>query len=248
MIYTAGTTGKPKGALRRASDPADAAAAHRRARTAWRPTTSTWWPGPLYHSAPGRLRPLRAHARADGGRHAEVRGRGRAARDRAPPVHDARSWRPPCSSASSTCRPTSARRYDVSSMRSIVVAAAPCPMRVKEEILAWFGPVLYEFYGSTELGVNTVLGPDDMLRKPHSCGRAAPGVELAVLDDAGHPLPAGEPGELYVRRNDGDVRRATTRTPQATARDRAGRLARASATWRGWTPRGSSSSATASAT
>jgi acyl-CoA synthetase (AMP-forming)/AMP-acid ligase II len=94
-------------------------------------------------------------------------------------------------------------RYDVSSMRSIVMAAAPCPMRVKEEILAWFGPVLYEFYGSTELGVNTVLAPGDMLRKPSSCGRAAPGVELAVLDDAGQPLPAGQPGELHVRRGPG---------------------------------------------
>jgi acyl-CoA synthetase (AMP-forming)/AMP-acid ligase II len=92
-------------------------------------------------------------------------------------------------------------RYDVSSVRSIVMAAAPCPMRVKEEILAWFGPVLYEFYGSTELGVNTVLAPQDMLRKPHSCGRAAPGVELAVLDDDGRPLPAGQAGELHVRRD-----------------------------------------------
>src|SRR4030095_14734459 len=72
-------------------------------------------------------------------------------------------------------------RHDVSSMRSIVVAAAPCPMRVKEAVLAWFGPVLYEFYGSTELGVNTVLEPGDMLRKPRSCGRAAPGVAPAVL-------------------------------------------------------------------
>src|SRR2546426_1084940 len=95
------------------------------------------------------------------------------------------------------------KRYDVGSMRSIVVAAAPCPMRVKEEVLAYFGPVLYEFYGSTELGINTILGPEDMLRKPGSCGRAAPGVELAILDDGGRPLPAGQPGELHVRRYEG---------------------------------------------
>jgi acyl-CoA synthetase (AMP-forming)/AMP-acid ligase II len=94
-------------------------------------------------------------------------------------------------------------RYDVSSMRVIVVAGAPCPMRVKEEVVRVFGPVLYEFYGSTELGVNTVLRPEDVLRKPGSCGRAAAGLELAVLDADGRPLPAGQPGELFVRRHAG---------------------------------------------
>jgi len=85
-------------------------------------------------------------------------------------------------------------------MKVLVVAAAPCPMRVKEQAMQYFGPTLYEFYGSTELSVNTILRPEDVLRKPGSCGRAAPGIELAILDDAGAPVPVGEPGELYVRR------------------------------------------------
>jgi acyl-CoA synthetase (AMP-forming)/AMP-acid ligase II len=88
-------------------------------------------------------------------------------------------------------------------MRVIVMAAAPCPMRVKEEVIRYFGPVLYEFYGSTELGINTVLRPEDMLRKPGSCGTAAPGVDLTILDDDGRPVPAGTPGELHVRRGEG---------------------------------------------
>ena len=92
------------------------------------------------------------------------------------------------------------RRYDVSSMRVIVVAGAPCPMQVKEDVARVLGPVLYEFYGSTELGINTVLRPEDVLRKPNSCGRAAPGTELAILDDAGQPVAPGTPGTLYVRR------------------------------------------------
>src|SRR5260370_6243290 len=89
-------------------------------------------------------------------------------------------------------------RYDVSSMRAIIMAAAPCPMSVKEAVVAYFGPALYEFYGSSELGVNTILRPEDVLRKPGSCGRAAPGKEIALLDDDGRPVPVGEPGELYV--------------------------------------------------
>ena len=85
-------------------------------------------------------------------------------------------------------------------MKVLVVAGAPCPMRVKEEGTKLFGPALYEFYGSTELGLNTVLRPEDVLRKPGSCGRAAPGIEIALLDDDGHPVPRGRPGELHVRR------------------------------------------------
>jgi len=94
-------------------------------------------------------------------------------------------------------------RYDVASMQVIVMAAAPCPMKVKEDVVRYFGPVLYEFYGSTELGMNTLLRPEDVLRKPGSCGRAAPGVELAVLDAEGQPVKRGEPGELFVKRYDG---------------------------------------------
>jgi acyl-CoA synthetase (AMP-forming)/AMP-acid ligase II len=107
-------------------------------------------------------------------------------------------------------------RCDVRSMRSLVIAGAPCPMRVKEQALAMFGPVLYEFYGSTELGVNTILRPADVLRKPGSCGRAAAGVELAILDDEGRPVPAGTPGELHVRRYAG-VFDEYYKNPAATA-------------------------------
>jgi len=94
-------------------------------------------------------------------------------------------------------------RYDVTSMRAIIMAAAPCPMSVKEAVVGYFGPALYEFYGSTELGVNTILNPVDVLRKPGSCGQVAPGRELALLDDEGTPVPVGEPGELYVKQFNG---------------------------------------------
>jgi acyl-CoA synthetase (AMP-forming)/AMP-acid ligase II len=101
-------------------------------------------------------------------------------------------------------------------MRVILVGGAPCPNPVKEAAIACLGPTLYEFYGSTELGINTVLRPEDMLRKPGSCGKAPPGIELAILDDDGQPLPAGTPGELYVRRY-GGMFEHYHKMPEATA-------------------------------
>src|SRR5439155_1299572 len=123
-------------------------------------------------------------------------------RSRAPNV---RTWiltgaerRPWASSLDDLVQRGSPEAPAVDPMKSLVVAAAPCPMRVKEEALRYFGPCFYEFYGSTELGVNTILTPADVLRKPGSCGRAAPNVELALLDDDGRPVAVGEPGEVYI--------------------------------------------------
>lgn len=92
-------------------------------------------------------------------------------------------------------------KYDLSSLHTIVTTGAPCPPSVKEELFERVGPVLYEFYGSTELSVNTVMKPDMMLEKLGSCGKAFPGVELVILDEAGEECPTGEPGELFVRKH-----------------------------------------------
>ncbi|HET7341982.1 MAG TPA: AMP-binding protein [Methylomirabilota bacterium] len=201
MVYTAGTTGKPKGARRRATDPA-ALLPRLAALSCVAPDAVHLAAGPLYHSAPGGFA-LYAHAlgqtvvvmrRFDAEQALRLIERHRCTTTFMAPTLLKRIVDLPADVR---------RRHDLSSMRSIVVAAAPCPMRVKEEVTALFGPVLHEFYGSTELGINTVLAPADVLRKPGSCGRAAPGVELAILDDAGRPLPAGHPGELHVKRYEG---------------------------------------------
>ncbi len=198
MIYTGGTTGRPKGALRHGVDPA-VVLGFMEAFGLAEPGHVHLVAGPLYHSAPGSFA---AYTLVFGGSVVVMRkfdpeeALGTIARHRCTSTFMA-----PTLLKRIVDLPESVRaRHDVSSMRSLVVAAAPCPMRVKEEALRCFGPVLYEFYGSTELGVNTILRPEDMLRKPGSCGRAAPGVELAVLDDDGRPVPPGTPGELYVRR------------------------------------------------
>jgi fatty-acyl-CoA synthase/long-chain acyl-CoA synthetase len=90
-------------------------------------------------------------------------------------------------------------RYDVSSMRALILGAAPCPFSLKQEAVAYFGEVLWEFYGATETGVNLVLRPEDQLRKPGSAGQAGAGQEVRVLDDDGNPVPDYEPGELWIR-------------------------------------------------
>ena len=219
MIYTAGTTGKPKGALRRATEPG-AVVPRLKALDALDPSHVHLAAGPLYHSAPGGFAV-----------YAHIVGNTVVVMKKFDPeqalamIHRYRcttTFMAPTLLMRIVDLPEAVRRrYDVSSMRSIVVAAAPCPMRVKEDVLGMFGPVLYEFYGSTELGINTVLRPEDVLRKPGSCGRVAPGVELALLDDAGRPVPPGTPGELHVRHYDG-VFDEYWKNPAATAETRRG--------------------------
>ena len=213
MIYTAGTTGRPKGALRSVTDPA-AVLPRLAALDAVDPEHVHLVAGPLYHSAPGGFA---VYAHRVGNTVVVMRKFDAEEALRAIERHRCTTtfMAPTLLKRIVDLPPGVRARYDVRSMRSIVVAAAPCPMRVKEEVIGYFGPVLYEFYGSTELGINTVLRPHDVLRKPGSCGTAAPGVELAVLGDDGSPLPPGEPGELFVRRYDG-VFDAYYKNPQAT--------------------------------
>jgi acyl-CoA synthetase (AMP-forming)/AMP-acid ligase II len=88
---------------------------------------------------------------------------------------------------------------DVSSLRALIIGAAPCPHALKVRAQAAFGQVLWEFYGATETGINTVLRPEDQLRKPGSCGTAVPGQEIRLVGADGKEVPDGEPGEFMVR-------------------------------------------------
>jgi len=88
---------------------------------------------------------------------------------------------------------------DTSSLHGIFLGAAPCPYELKVRGEAAFGQVLWEFYGATETGVNTVLRPEDQLRKPGSCGTTVPGHEIRVVGDDGKDVPDGQPGQLMVR-------------------------------------------------
>ena len=96
--------------------------------------------------------------------------------------------------------PEELAKADMSSMICLIANAAPVPYSLKEEIVAKLGEGwLFEVYGSTELGVDTVLPPEDQLRKPGSCGKPYGGIEIKIVNDDGEPVPTGDPGELFVR-------------------------------------------------
>jgi acyl-CoA synthetase (AMP-forming)/AMP-acid ligase II len=88
---------------------------------------------------------------------------------------------------------------DHSSFKQIIMGAAPCPISLKEKCIAYFGPILWEFYGATETGINTVLKPEDQLRKPGSAGTALEGQDIRLIDEEGVEVPVGTPGEFVVR-------------------------------------------------
>jgi fatty-acyl-CoA synthase len=86
--------------------------------------------------------------------------------------------------------------YDLSSHRVAIHAAAPCPRPVKEAMFEWWGPILHEYYGGTELNGLTYVGPQDWLAHPGTVGKAIFGT-LHICDENGEELPVGEAGTIY---------------------------------------------------
>ncbi|MEM9396530.1 MAG: AMP-binding protein [Pseudomonadota bacterium] len=93
-------------------------------------------------------------------------------------------------------------QYDLSSLRHVVVAGAPCAPELKAAMIDWWGPVIYEYYGSTELGALTFASSEDALARPGTVGRAVATARVAILDQSGNPCVRGEVGEIYGRRDD----------------------------------------------
>lgn len=87
-------------------------------------------------------------------------------------------------------------RFDLSSLRTVIHAAAPCPVPVKHQMIEWLGPILFEYYGGSEGNGSTGITSEEWLRKPGSVGRASWGT-LHICDEEGIELPAGEQGTVY---------------------------------------------------
>jgi acyl-CoA synthetase (AMP-forming)/AMP-acid ligase II len=87
-------------------------------------------------------------------------------------------------------------RFDLSSLRSVIHAAAPCPVEVKGRMLDWLGPIIHEYYSSTEGAGFTAIGPEEWRSHPGSVGKALMGT-IHILGDTGDELPAGAIGTIY---------------------------------------------------
>jgi acyl-CoA synthetase (AMP-forming)/AMP-acid ligase II len=201
MIYTSGTTGKPKGAVRSgAPDPELVGALLN--LLGYRPDDIYITSGPLYHSGPGAFMGIGMLF----GQTIVVQRK-----------FDAEDWLrlvdkykvSSTFSAPALIRMVCALpkevkdRYDRSSMRVMIANAAPWSYALKQQYVADFPPEsLFEVYGSTELGIDTVLLPADQMRKPGSCGQPAPGIEIALLDEDGNEVTGTGPdhaGEVFIR-------------------------------------------------
>jgi acyl-CoA synthetase (AMP-forming)/AMP-acid ligase II len=204
IIYTSGTTGRPKGAFRDPGDPTMRAEITKLmigivGAFGYSPPDRHLLTCPLYHSAPPAIA-LITH----------ILGGTVVIQRRFEPEEMLRRIQDE-QITSAFVVPTMLNRlcalpeevvarYDLSSMKRLLVGAAPFPDPLKRKTVALFpSPCVYEFYGATETGFNTIIGPDDILRKPGSCGTATAGNELRIVDDEGKEAPTGEIGTLYVK-------------------------------------------------
>jgi acyl-CoA synthetase (AMP-forming)/AMP-acid ligase II len=202
MIYTSGTTGKPKGTVRRTAPPGGGGTAGSSlvGIVGWVPGDVYLSTGPLYHSAPLGFMLV---VQALGGSVVVQR------------HFDPEEWLRLVEQhrvTTSFSAPTPIRRivdlpeevrsrYDTSSMQRLIANAAPWPFELKKKYVERINDYsLFEVYGSTELGVNTILVPADQMRKPGSCGKPLPDVDIKLFDDDGNEVTEPlQPGELFVK-------------------------------------------------
>ena len=202
MIYTSGTTGFPKG-VRRLPGTNDATQAIdyltevTKLFGAW-PGMRTIVAGPLYHSAPYAYSLVAARAygaflvledRFEPEEFLSLIERHRITSLYMVPTMFVRLLR---------LAPEVRDRYDLSSLRHVSHTAAPCPPDVKRAMIEWWGPIVDEFYGSTEVGFVTGCTSDEWLAHPGTVGRPLPSSDVRIIG-VGGPAPVGESGEVFVR-------------------------------------------------
>ncbi|MEV4152533.1 acyl-CoA synthetase [Nocardia salmonicida] len=206
MLYSSGTTGRPKGIKLPLSDrqvgdpPGDTYTAIFGPLYAFEPHSVYLSPAPLYHAAPLRFGGV---VNALGGTlvvmekfDAEL---ALATIERHRVTHS--QWVPTMFVRMLKLDESVRARYDVSSMQAAVHAAAPCPVEVKRAMIDWWGPVLHEYYASTEANGATFIDSEQWLRKPGSVGTAGLGV-IRVCGTDGVELASGEIGTIYFEREE----------------------------------------------
>jgi acyl-CoA synthetase (AMP-forming)/AMP-acid ligase II len=197
MMYSSGTTGRPKGILPPLLDivPGDPHPLTSQRVATYDESTVYLSPAPLYHAAPSVTSSI-VHRfggtvvcmeRFDAEACLAAIEKYRVTHTQLVPVMFVRMLKLP--EAVRT-------RYDVSSLQAVLHAAAPCPVEVKRQMLDWWGPIIGEYYAGSENSGSTMISAEEWLAHPGSVGRAANCV-VHILDDDGKELPAGEIGAIW---------------------------------------------------
>jgi long-chain acyl-CoA synthetase len=206
MLYSSGTTGRPKGIKpqlpgRDVTEPGDSYVAVFQPMYGFGPDTVYLSPAPIYHAAPLRFVGV---VNSTGGTvvmldHFDAEA-ALAAIQEFRVTHS--QWVPTMFVRMLKLPEEVRARYDVSSLRVAIHAAAPCPVEVKRAMIDWWGPVLYEYYSATEgIGI-TFINSEQWLAKPGSVGKDGVLGIAHVVGDDGHELPPGETGVIYFERDE----------------------------------------------
>ncbi len=206
MIYTSGTTGHPKGVRRKAPTAEQAAAWSRIIGKVMGFSVEYCEPhemvtvvtGPMYHSAPNAYGlfgfRVGAHVilqpRFDPEELLQMIERYKVTHLHMVPTMFVRLLKLPDEVK---------RKYDLSSLRFVVHAAAPCPVHVKQAMIEWWGPVIYEYYGGTETGAVVFCNSQEYLAHPGTVGKAIDGAKVLVIDENGKEVSRGATGEVVCR-------------------------------------------------
>ena len=201
MLYSSGTTGRPKGILRPLPDqsPDKSLPLFEFLNDIWQFKQGMVYlsPAPLYHAAPntGLALTLRNGGTCIVMEHFDPEHflalveKYHVTHTQLVPTMFSRMLKLPEISRS---------RHDLSSLKIAIHAAAPCPAQVKKDMIQWWGPLIFEYYGATEGLGFTYCSSEEWLAHPGTVGRVLLG-ELHILDDEDNPCPTGSPGTLWFK-------------------------------------------------
>ena len=201
MLYSSGTTGRPKGIIRALpeQEPGRPLALYDFLRNLWHYRADMVYlsPAPLYHSAPQAAVGLTLRMggtaiimeRFEPQQYLALVERYSVTHSQLVPTMFGRMLKLPDDVRS---------RYDLSSLETIVHAAAPCPVPIKEDMIAWWGPIIHEYYGATEAIGFTACDSHEWLAHRGTVGRVLMG-DMHILDDDLQPCPLGTPGTIWFR-------------------------------------------------
>ncbi len=201
MLYSSGTTGRPKGIIRElpVQPPAQALPLFTFLDGLWQYREDMVYlsPAPLYHSAPQAAVNLTIRnggtvivmERFDPVDYLRLVEEYQVSHSQLVPTMFSRMLKMPAEDR---------ERFDLSSLEIAIHAAAPCPVQVKEEMIDWWGPIIHEYYGATEGLGFTACNSEEWLAHRGTVGKVMLG-DLHILDEDMNPLPLGEPGTIWFK-------------------------------------------------